>query len=390
VIGNYLYALGGLAGNSSLDSVERAPLATDGSVGAFAPVPDVIFTTARHGHSTSVVGNYLYVIGGIGTAPLNNVEHATLNAGGSLESFEIDAGAPLNVGRADHTTSVIGNYLYVIGGNLFGPGTQSAVERATVHADGSLGPFSIPEVTLDGAYEYHTTAILRNYLYVIGGNFLQTIERASISPDGSLGSFAVVSGAKLVERREAPTCAVLGDYLYVLGGRGNNGDLASVERAPIDADGSLGAFMTVSGTNLVTGREGHTSTVIGNYLYVVGGAQGITPLNSIERATVHADGSLGPFAQVPDVTLVNARRFHTSAVVGGYLYVLGGRDLDSVERARINPDSSLGAFVTVPMINLTTTRYSHTTAILENFVYAIGGIVSGGQFSNNAVRAPLN
>jgi len=394
-IGNYLYALGGLADNNSLASVERAPLAADGSVGAFAPAPDVIFTTARHGHSTSVIGNYLYVLGGTGTAPLNSVEHATLNAGGSLDSFEVDTGAPLNVGRADHTTAVTGNHLYVIGGFLFGVGTQTTVERATIHDDGSLGPFENFEVTALGGDENQTTAILRNYLYLIGGAGNQNIERVSINPDGSLGASALVSGAKLVETREAPTCAVLANYLYVLGGFGNNGWLTSVERAPVNADGSLGGFMTVSGTNLVTGREGHTNTVIGAYLYVIGGGVGTGPLNSVERATINADGSLGAFAQVPGVTLVTARRFHTSAVVGGYLYVLGGRgpagDLDSIERAPINPDNSLGAFATVPALNLTTTRFGHTTAILENYVYAIGGFVlSGSQYSNNAIRARLN
>jgi hypothetical protein len=47
--------------------------------------------------------------------------------------------------------------------------------------------------------------------------------------------------------------------------------------------------------------------LIGNYLYVLGGFA-TSPLSSVERAQIHADGSLGPFALLPDVTLITARQ----------------------------------------------------------------------------------
>ena len=48
-------------------------------------------------------------------------------------------------------------------------------------------------------------------------------------------------------------------------------------------------------------------------------------VNSVERATINADGSLGAFSIVPDVALVTARGDHTTVVIGDWLYVLGGR-----------------------------------------------------------------
>jgi N-acetylneuraminic acid mutarotase len=85
-------------------------------------------------------------------------------------------------------------------------------------------------------------------------------------------------------------------------------------------------FATVADVSLTTARRGHASVVIGNYLYIVGGF-GDSPLNSIERAIIHADGSLGPFSPVPEVSLATARYGHTATVVGSYLYVIGGAGL---------------------------------------------------------------
>jgi Kelch motif len=67
---------------------------------------------------------------------------------------------------------------------------------------------------------------------------------------------------------------------------------------------------------------------------------------------LNADGSLGPFALVPGVTLVTPRSGHTGARIGNYLYVFGGRNAlgypDSIERALINIDGSLSMFTAVP------------------------------------------
>jgi hypothetical protein len=130
-----------------------------------------------------------------------------------------------------------------------------------------------------------------------------------------LGTFAAnveqTAGArqapKFVTPRDGHTSAVIGHALYILGGNGRDGSLSSVERATINADGSLGAFATMPGSNLTTIRRAHTSVVIGGHLYIVGGF-GNALLNSIEQATIAADGTLGPFSALPDVTLATARQ----------------------------------------------------------------------------------
>src|SRR5690606_14307 len=89
---------------------------------------------------------------------------------------------------------------------------------------------------------------------------------------------------------------------------------------------------------LAIARSNATSAVVKGYLYVLGGDSNGTPLSSIERAVINADGSLGTFSAVP-VALVTPRASHQTMLAGDYLYVLGGYgssgSLASVERALI-------------------------------------------------------
>ena len=55
---------------------------------------------------------------------------------------------------------------------------------------------------------------------------------------------------------------------------------------------------------LVTARDSHTATVIGGYLYILGGVGGDGSLNSIEQARINADGTLGPPATLSSVVLM--------------------------------------------------------------------------------------
>jgi N-acetylneuraminic acid mutarotase len=395
VAGNYIYVLGGIGGNTSLNSVERAPLDAEGSLGSFTTVPDVTLTTARHGHTTAVIGNYVYVLGGIDSDSLYSVERAALNANGSLGPLAIAPDFTLTTGRSSNTIAVVANYLYLLGGTGLGLGPED-IERTTLNPDGSLGPFTIVAGRTLTGRSSHTAAVVGNYLYVLGGHSFSgnSVERATINPDGSLGPFAPVSGLTLVTARESHTSAVAGNYVYVVGGNGNSGLLNDVERAPINADGSLGAFATVPDVGLVTARDRHTTAVVGNYLYVLGGRGGGGNLNSVERAPIKTDGSLGPFALVSGVTLVTDRSEHTSAVVGNFLYVFGGRGgtgyVNSVERAPINADGSLGAFAPVSVLAAASGLYGHTTAIVGNYLYVLGGIDPSGSFSKSVERAAVN
>ncbi len=84
-----------------------------------------------------------------------------------------------------------------------------------------------------------------------------------------------------------------GLWLYLLGGADASGaPLNSIERAMINADGTLGAFQTTPAT-LGEPREGAAAVRVGDAVYLLGGAARGMRLSTIERATVNADGVLG-------------------------------------------------------------------------------------------------
>ncbi|HEX4462397.1 MAG TPA: hypothetical protein VIA18_30680, partial [Polyangia bacterium] len=87
------------------------------------------------------------------------------------------------------------------------------------------------------------------------------------------------------ETRSEHSSFVLGRSLYIAGGRNGTGMLSSLETADFDATGTLGAF-AVMPSAFATARSQHTSNVIGDYVYVVGGFGnwGSNTYGTVERA----------------------------------------------------------------------------------------------------------
>jgi hypothetical protein len=201
----------------------------------------VHLATGRHDHTVVVLGSFLYVLGGSDGSALNSVERTTIDADGSLGPFAIVPDSALKTARSGHTISVIRDIVYIVGGT--GGSILSTVELAVINSDGSLGAFAIvPDTHLTVGRAGHTSAVVGSNLYVFGGAtrsetgatiYLESIERGAIAADGSLTSLGPVFGVNMGARAEHST-AVIGRYLYVLAGN-SFGPLTSVSRAPFDA-----------------------------------------------------------------------------------------------------------------------------------------------------------
>lgn len=391
VLGDDVYLIGGLRDTTTLDTVDRAPIGTGGTLGNFVNVPGAKLTSTRETPALAIVGNTIHAISGrAGFTDLATVEQASINASGSLGTFAVVPGVQPVTARLAHGGAVIGDYAYLIAGTSSGSGLSS-VERAPIAADGTMGAFSAVARTLVTPRDGHRNVVIGPYTYAIGGfgsngsSDLASVERATIADDGSLGVFQTQS-ASLLTARAAFSTVVIGTYLYVIGGTSNaTGNLASVERSTIAANGSLGTFSTVS--PLTIARTDSVSVVIGNFLYVISGGSGASgDVASIERAAINSDNTLGTFAAVSS-TLTIGRRHPALAVIGAKLYVIGGLNgsssthLTSVERATINTDSSLGSFATVSGVALTTGRFAQTTFTAGNYLYVVAGGGASGQLA---------
>jgi len=190
--------------------------------------------------------------------------------------------------------------------------------------DGSLGPWQAMSSMTTSRSGNLAAVLVGDYLYALGGidysgetTILNSVERAKINADGSLGPWQAV--ASMNATRHSLAAATAKGYIYALGGKGGNpgsrDKLSSVERAKVNADGSLGPWQFV--TSMTTKHMGLAAVVVGEYLYALGGNDGDAILSSVERAKINADGSLDPWQVVTPMT--TPRQTLAAAAVSDYL-----------------------------------------------------------------------
>lgn len=381
-IGDAVYLIGGEDAESSvLMSIDTATISSDGTLGGFMQA-SVSLTTPRFDPTSAVIGNWLYVIGGKDATgmPLDTIERAQINDDGSLGAFGPYNGVELVKERYGAACVVADSTIYVIGGATTTM-AYASIEQATIAPDGSLGMFS--ELSLATARLDPFALALEGSLYVIGGSTspsADSVTSAEVVIIGSNGSTGIESNVpyELMTARAGAALARVGNFVYAIGGAGSPTDtLSTIEHASI-IGGHLGSFAPTDTTSLATARYGHVNVVVGDYLYEIAGrGSGDALLETVERAPIAADGTIGAFAAVNADKLLFPHYQATAAVLGDYLYVIAGDDgghLGStmIEKAQIDyDDDSLAAFTSGGTLN--NPRYGASTAILDDYVFVFGG-----------------
>ncbi|MBI3096757.1 MAG: hypothetical protein HYY93_00705, partial [Planctomycetes bacterium] len=373
-----LYVIGGYSG-AYQDDVQVAPIEGLGTVGAWTTT--TAFTTARHGHTSVAYNGYLYVIGGNGGGNLNDVQYAPLNADGTVGAWA--ATTTFTTPREGHTSVAYNGHLYVIGGS--NGSALNDVQYAPINANGTVGSWTGTTAFTTGRYS-HTSVAHNGYLYLMGGyggGYLSDAQYAPINADGTVGAWTTTTA--FTTARAGHASVAYSGYMYVIGGTDGGGYFNDVQYAPINADGTVGAWTTT--TAFATARDGHTSVAYNGYLYVIGGRDLSVWYGDVQRAPINANGTVGTWTATAAFTI--AREDHTSAVSNGNLYVLGGQTpayLNDVQVAPINPHGTVGAWAATTAF--TTARRSHASVAYNGYVYVIGGI--GGGYLNDVQYAPIN
>lgn len=229
--------------------------------------------------------------------------------------------------RAEGAVSVLASstqtaYVYVIGGNN-GVANVTTVLVATVTSAGAVSAWTATN-PLPAARAFPAVAEAdptvapvatgTAYLYVIGGQ-----QTASDAPGGTntvyVGTVTLSTGAvtwaanptALPETRLAAQAVVANGFIYVTGGLSATGTpITAVASAPINANGTLGAFTeTGNGILPASGTAFHQSFAFGGFLYDVGGDSAATQTPFVNgapttgTATFYApirDGVVGTWA----------------------------------------------------------------------------------------------
>jgi len=276
--GTFLYVAGGTNNSSVFDSVERASVAADGTLGAFTNTATL--PKANLGMGLAQVGNAVVLAGG--ADGFDSLADAWVGAVADDGSIAFAAGPPLGVDRYHVSLSEHGGYVYAIGGLQQkyngGSPTQAVmdtVERATFDGK-TLGAWETID-PLPMPLTHQAAVVYEDALYLIGGisatTTLTAIVRAPFTADGHLDAFTQVG--TLPEGRGTSAAFVFLDQLYVVAGasKAQGGEVDTVLRAPIDAAGMVGAFEMLAPLPQPRAHV-HQTPVVGGFVYSAGGIHG--------------------------------------------------------------------------------------------------------------------
>lgn len=314
-IGGRIYLLGGYSYNEATETlsiyhdVQWAGVGAGGNVvgGWHETTP---FTTERLGQAAVAYNHFIYVLGGGNgfESYYNTVEYAEVGPSGNITPAGWHATSSLNIPRAalSANVTVIGGrpYIYAIGGAGSKPNGETIhfanVEYAEIHANGSLGAWTI-------------------------------------SPN------------EFAKPRSSMTTAIVGGCLYVVGGFGEafTEVLGEVQYSCINSNGSVKPW-TLSPNSMHDVRFGAEMVVVPGStpkFVVIGGDAGEgTYLNEIESTNVYGRFGNSPWKVAPESAFLPQGQWgQTGVLLNGKVYVLGGvlRDQEYLDQAIFAPVSAL-------------------------------------------------
>jgi hypothetical protein len=396
IIGSYLYVIGGATSLNpatktftSTNSIERAPINSDGTLGSFESVTSTL-VTPRIGAATFVARDRLYVIGGTPDASsfLTSIEEAPIMGDGSLGTFTLLPSSNfLTLDRAIPGVFEMGGHLYVFGGASTNGGTSTngmpvqSIELAPISpADGTLGAFVATSTTLAEPRACQPL-LIGNYLYFFNSSKgTGLVERASIIDGKGRPTGFTTSAISLGMPRWGIAAAVVGKYMFLFGGStfdgSNGGPVTAVVRSNITPDGTMGAFMGGGGNlpPLATPRVGASVTVLGRRIEVCGGQRTATnTLTDCEQFDVGWDGSLStPVAGPP---LSTAREHFQLAAIDGFLYAFGDATT-TADFLQLGPNGPSGPSFSANPMTYFDTSPQKMGIVAGHSDYLIGGINS--------------
>jgi N-acetylneuraminic acid mutarotase len=353
---NRLYLVGGLTGGGSgttTTTVEYADINPMGTLGSWT-TGTALTGGAVYGHSVMTYNDRLYVVGGSASfagAPTTLTRFIKLAANGSTSGgWQTTTALPSGrMSGGGQMGTIAGGYMYISGGcgtlNASGYCTNilSDTQVASINADGSIGVWN-GVGSLTSQRTGASVVSWRNQIYHIGGcssqntgtgdcdsAMLGTINKGEINGDGDASTVgqSSASGTGTCNAGTSSTdcdvptsignmlnaSIITNGYLYIVGGCTNNacsttsGDYAY---AAISSTGvtsrpaacvngtytnNIWCVVTANAFDLDTGLAASSPVVFNGRIYLVGGLDGGSNTNSIDRATINTDGSLSAWTR---------------------------------------------------------------------------------------------
>ena len=282
---------------------------------------------------TFVTKNWVYMVGGsiaAGGTPVNTVYRAPINADGTLGAWELTTALPIPLAAAK--VIAVKNRIYLLGGYTLSGGTivtAPTIYYASINSDGTLGAWVAGISNPNGGTEYANAFVNQNRLYYVGGSVRSAsngtattaVYYSTILTDGSLSAW--VAGPSLVTGVHYSALTVVGNKVYHVGGHTSYSTWTIiVQSATLNNDGSIGVWSVIANlpTQYASWNQIYTNS---KAVFLVSGILNGTISNAVYKATIGADGTLGAFA--PSVNVFPATLYYSQVVATkDHVYTIGG------------------------------------------------------------------
>ncbi|MEO6513662.1 MAG: hypothetical protein ABIR37_03165 [Candidatus Saccharimonadales bacterium] len=401
----YMYVIGGTGLSANYSDAQYAPINSDGTLGTWTSTSGLPLTI--YNHASAVYNGNVYILGGVdntSTFTSSTVRYAPLNANGTIGTW----GTTTNFTTARNSASALAynGYLYIAGGYT-GSASLNDVQYARINADGTIGTWSATAGLVNARNHFGFVAA-KGYVYAIagkvGGTASSIVEYAQINSNGSIGSWATT--AIISPARFSAGTTTYNGYLYMMGGADNlSNPMSDVRYAKIDPAGVLRPYVT-DASSPATARAWSAGVAYNGYLYMVGGCTAVsadtcsTASTVVSYAPINADGSIGTWANTTNA-LPAARGMGAVVADQGRLYFIGGRPTSTTVSATVyyvglntSTGNTTGAWTSVASPTGLTARYGHAAVMYNSSLYILGGCTTASgacaAFQNDVEYAKLS
>ena len=266
--------------------------------------------------------------------------------------------ASMALGRAYHTISSVGNYIYAIGG-----WTSSSSSGATY----LVSRFNVLNNTWDSmsnapsTMSNHTASVIDDKIYIIG-----SANAYCYNPSNDSWSDITNVPTNRYHHSEA----VVNGRMYILCGYPSSGG-SSALKSVYSYDPTTSSW--TAETDMLYVRYKHSSSAVGDKIYLMcGGASPTKDNYCYDTLTKTWSTKTAP---------PSARNEHTSSTVDGKIYLIGGTETSFGTSTNYCYDPVTNTWSTQKECT-SASIYCHAATVSENVIYCMGCLNPGGASSN--------
>ncbi len=298
----------------------------------------------------------------------------------------------LNVGLASHNLFTFGNKIYVLGGA--NTDDYNSVYSTVSNNDGSISNLSFVNNLPETRY-WSALAKTNKKVYLLGGAkfdageyFKDTVYGANILDGGGISTWDALEPLPIPLGQGGST--VVGNWIYYLGGKNSDSVKDKVYYSHINEDGSIEDWNT-SLVSLPHPMTGMGVVSYKNNIIVVGGVVSGTVTNKVYKAAVDpSNGTISEWQELTDLpSLFNGT--NQAIVVENKLITVGGGDsngpTDKVLYTTINPDGTIQDWVESAHV-LPQPVGGGAIGYVDGYLYSIGGYNNG--YLNNVYYSKIS